>query len=72
MVIRRIATPSDLGAAVRDARTGAQLTQAQLAEMAGVSREWLIGLERGARPRAELTKVLDVLAALDLPLGVQR
>lgn len=72
MALRRIATPHDLGAAVRDARTAAQLTQVELAERAGVSREWLIGLERGARPRAELTKILDVLAALDQPLMLGR
>lgn len=68
MALRRISTPHDLGAAVRDARTAANLTQAELAERAEVSREWLIGLERGNRPRAELTKILGVLAALDQPL----
>lgn len=68
MGLRRIATPHDLGAAVRDARTAAQLTQAELAHRAGVSREWLIGLERGTRPRAELTKILGVLSVLDVPI----
>lgn len=72
MASRRISTPQDLGAAVRDARTAAQLTQAELAERAGVSREWIIGLERGTRPRAELTKILGVLAALDQPLMLGR
>lgn len=72
MATRRITTPQDLGAAVRDARTSAQLTQAELAERADVSREWLIGLERGTRPRAELTKILGVLAALDQPLMLGR
>lgn len=67
-IMRRISTSTDLGAAVRDARTAAHLTQAELATRAGVSREWLIGLERGARPRAELTKILGVLSALDQPL----
>lgn len=72
MAPRRISTPHDLGAAVRDARTAAQLTQVELAERANVSREWLIGLERGTRPRAELTKILSVLAALDQPLMLGR
>lgn len=72
MGYRRISTPTDLGAAVREARTEAQLTQAELATRAGVSREWLIGLERGARPRAELTKILGVLSALDQPLMLGR
>lgn len=72
MGYRRISTPTDLGAAVREARTEDQLTQAELATRAGVSREWLIGLERGARPRAELTKILGVLSALDQPLMLGR
>lgn len=70
--MRRIVTPADLGAAVREARTAAHLTQAELATRAGVSREWLIGLERGSRPRAELTKILGVLSALDQPLMLGR
>lgn len=53
---------------MRDARIAAQFTQAELAERAGVSREWLIGLERGRRPRAELTKILEVLSVLDQPV----
>lgn len=63
---------AELGAVVREARSAAQLTQADLARRAGVSREWLIGLERGTRPRAELTKILDVLSALDQPIMVGR
>ncbi|MGO1226113.1 MULTISPECIES: helix-turn-helix domain-containing protein [unclassified Brachybacterium] len=67
---RRIRTPQDLGAALRDGRKARALTQAELAQVAGVSREWLIGVEQGNRPRAELEKVLAVLTALDLPLTV--
>ena len=67
---RRIRTPQDLGAALRDGRRARELTQAELARAAGVSREWLIGVEQGHRPRAELEKVLAVLAALGLPLIV--
>lgn len=72
MSLRRVATPADLGAVVRESRLAAGLTQAELASTAGVSREWLLGLERGARPRAELGKVLAVLDALDLPLTIGR
>ncbi|MGP9538133.1 helix-turn-helix domain-containing protein [Brachybacterium sp. AOP43-C2-M15] len=72
MSLRRIATPADLGALVRESRRAARLTQADLAAKVGVSREWLIGLERGSRPRAELTKVLAVLDALDMPLTIGR
>lgn len=70
MVGRRLRTPRDLGAAVRDERRARGLTQAELARTAGVSREWLIGVEQGKRPRAELEKILVVLAALELPLSI--
>lgn len=61
-------TGRQLGAAIHDARVQAGLTQAALAERAGVSRKWLIGLERGARTGAELGKVLAVLNALHLSI----
>ncbi|MGQ4510371.1 helix-turn-helix domain-containing protein [Dermabacteraceae bacterium P7054] len=70
MDLRRVLTPHDLGAAVKDARASAGLTQAQLAKRAGVSREWLVGLERGARPRAEFAKIVAVLGALGMQLSV--
>ncbi|WP_350278876.1 helix-turn-helix domain-containing protein [Kribbella sp. HUAS MG21] len=56
-----------MGATVRDARVRQGLTQAELARRAGVSREWLVRLERGA-PRLELQLVLDTLAAVGLTL----
>lgn len=68
MTPRRISTSADLGAVIRDLRKARALTQSQLAEQADVSREWLIGVEQGKRPRAELSKVLAVLAALDVDL----
>lgn len=54
-----------LGAALRERRERAALTQAQVADRAAVSRAFLIDLERGRRPRAELTRVLSVMRALD-------
>lgn len=51
MLSRRVVTPLDLGFDVRDARMAVGLTQAELVEKAGVSREWLNGVERGKRPR---------------------
>ena len=58
-------TAADVGAAIRAARRADGLTQAQLAERAGVGRQWLVALERG-HDRAELGKVVAVLAALGL------
>jgi HTH-type transcriptional regulator / antitoxin HipB len=56
-----------IGALVREERRRAGLTQAQLAELAHVSRGWLIQLENG-HPNAEPLSVLPVLRALDLEL----
>lgn len=70
MTGRPASTPAQLGAAIRDARKTAGLTQSQLADRAGVSRRWLITLENGKAPGAELTKILTTLAALDLQLTV--
>lgn len=56
----------DLGAAVRDARRQVGLSQQALADRAGVPRQWVSRLETGSNPGAELRKVLDLLAALDL------
>ncbi len=61
-----LTTVRDLGAAVRDARQQAGLSQQALANRAGVPRQWVSRLETGSNPGAELRKVLDVLAALGL------
>jgi HTH-type transcriptional regulator / antitoxin HipB len=61
---RRIADPQTLGAAVREARAARDWTQAELASRAGVSRSFVLDIERGSRPRAELVRVLSVLKAL--------
>lgn len=50
---------------VRATRTRRRLTQAQLAEAAGVSRLFVIEIEKG-HPRAEIGKVLTLLDALGL------
>ncbi|OLT50990.1 helix-turn-helix domain-containing protein [Cellulosimicrobium sp. CUA-896] len=63
--MRPIANEIQLGAALRERRERAGLTQGRLAERAGVSRAFVIDLERGRRPRAELNRVLSVMRALD-------
>lgn len=62
---RLVADVSSLGAAVREARRSKGLTQAQLAERAEVSRQFVLNLEKGNSTRAELGRVLAVLRALD-------
>ena len=59
-------TVRDLGAAVRDARRQAGLSQQAVADRARVPRQWVSRLETGSNPGAELWKVLDLLAALNL------
>ncbi|MGC1206404.1 MAG: helix-turn-helix transcriptional regulator [Ornithinimicrobium sp.] len=61
-----LTTVRDLGAAVREARSRAGLSQQAVADRAGVPRQWVSRLETGSNPGAELRKVLDLLAALDL------
>jgi y4mF family transcriptional regulator len=63
----RIRTPNDLGAAIRDRRRELGLDQATLARRIGVTRQWVIAIERG-RSRAEVGLVLRALMALGLRL----
>jgi y4mF family transcriptional regulator len=62
-----IRTPTDLGAAIRDRRRQLDLDQATLAKKIGVSRQWIIGIERG-RSRAALGLVLRALDTLGIRL----
>lgn len=64
-----IRTPIDLGAAIRDRRRRLQLDQDELAARVGVSRKWVIDVEKG-KPRAELGLVLRTLDALGLKLAL--
>ena len=45
------------------------MTQQQLARAAAVGRQWIVEIEAG-KPRAELGRVLQTLAALDLSLTI--
>jgi y4mF family transcriptional regulator len=63
-----IETPAAAGAVIRAHRTARGLSQQTLADMAGVSRKFLIDLEAG-HDRAELGKTLAVMAALGLTLA---
>jgi HTH-type transcriptional regulator / antitoxin HipB len=58
-------TPADLGIIIRDQRRKRGLGQAELAHQIGVSRQWIVGVEKG-RSRAELGLVLKALNALGL------
>ena len=59
-----------LGLAIRERRSDLGLSQQQLADRLGVSRQWIVGLEAG-RERAELGLVLRALHGLELRLLVE-
>lgn len=64
-----LATPRDIGLAIRRRRQELGWDQARLAQAAGASRQWIVEIERG-KPRAELERVLRTLAALGLTLAI--
>jgi HTH-type transcriptional regulator/antitoxin HipB len=63
----RVRTPADLGAVIRDRRKQRKLDQAAFAKQIGVSRQWVIAIERG-HARAELGLVLRAADALNIHL----
>lgn len=60
-----------LGAAIRRLRLDRGMTQVDLARRADVSRQWLIGLERGQTPGLEVGRLMRVLDALDASLTIR-
>ncbi len=58
-------TTRELAAVVRHRRKTLGLTQAELAQSVGVTRTWLIDMEKG-KSKVELALVLRTLAALGL------
>lgn len=62
-VLMRIRSTKDLGDIVRGQRIAMGLSQKSLAARAGVSRPWLIQVERG-KPTAEVGLILRLLHEL--------
>jgi transcriptional regulator with XRE-family HTH domain len=67
----RIYTPASLGDAIRHYRTEAGLTQAQLAEMAGLQRWYLSELETG-KETEQLKRSFRVLRQLGVRMTLDR
>ncbi len=59
---------SSLGSAIRGARLRERLTQAELAERAGVNRATVIGVESGSR--FEIATLFALMKALRLELSL--
>lgn len=57
---------TQLGAAVREARIRAGLSQSELAADANVGRQWLVGFEAGDKLSAPFDMVMRVLRTLAL------
>lgn len=66
-----IRNAADIGAAIRGARNQAELTQAELAQLVGVSRPYLAQVEGGRTSRL-LDLLLDLMRLLDLELIIRR
>lgn len=60
-----VRTPVELGATIRDRRRRLHLGQRDLAAKVGVSRQWIIAVEKG-KPRVETGLVFRTLAALGI------
>ncbi|HEX7124789.1 MAG TPA: type II toxin-antitoxin system Y4mF family antitoxin [Thermodesulfobacteriota bacterium] len=65
----RIRTPLDLGAAIRDQRRRLGLGQRALADRVGVSRKWIVEVEKG-KPSAEIGLILRTLDVLGVALVI--
>lgn len=64
MIVR---TSVELGAVIRDKRRKLGLEQSSLAAKVGVSRQWIINIEKG-KPRAAVGLILRTLSALGIVL----
>lgn len=67
----RIYTPASLGDAIRHYRKESGLTQAQLAEMAGLRRSYLSELETG-KETEQLKRLLRVLRQLGVRITLDK
>ncbi|MBQ9043615.1 MAG: helix-turn-helix domain-containing protein [Eggerthellaceae bacterium] len=68
--MRTVNSSRAIGRIVKEQRVAAGLTQKKLAKKAGVSERLVIALELGDATGIRLDKLLQVLSALDLSLGV--
>lgn len=67
----RVYTPDAIGAAIRHFRTEAGLTQAELAERAGLNRTYLSSLESGNETE-QLRRILHVLRQLGVRMTLEK
>lgn len=63
-------TMSDVTAILRNARSSAGLSQADVAKRIDVSRSWISQFERGQTKTIPLNRVLDIAAALGVTVSL--
>ena len=66
----RIRTRKELGQLIRESRKRRRLTQAELAEVVGVNRRWVVQVEQ-AKTSADLRTLLRALRALGIEMHIQ-
>ena len=66
----QVRTDRDLGVLIHDRRRELGLDQATLASRAGVSRQWIVEVEKG-KPRAEVGLILRTLRVLGIELNAR-
>ena len=64
----QVRTDGDLGVLIHDRRKELGLDQATLASRVGVSRQWIVEVEKG-KPRAEVGLILRTLRVLGIELN---
>lgn len=69
MIPVTIVTSTDIGGVIRTRRRELGLDQHELAEMVGVSRQWVLAVERG-KDRADVSLVLRTLRVMGLVIQV--
>lgn len=67
---KTIASSEDLGLLIRAVRKSANVRQDDLSEVAGVSRQFAVDVERG-KPTAQVGRVLLLLKELGIPLTAE-
>jgi HTH-type transcriptional regulator/antitoxin HipB len=66
----RVRNSSELGGFIRETRRQLGLDQGELAQKVGVSRQWIIEIEKG-KPRAAIGLILRTLNALGVCLDAR-
>jgi transcriptional regulator with XRE-family HTH domain len=67
----RVYAPASLGKAIRHYRLGAHLTQAELANQAGLNRTYLTDLE-GGKETEQLKRIFQVLRQLGVRMTLEQ